>query len=306
MRVLVTGSSSHLARALLPHLCHHPAVSSVTGIDWQQPAYTHPNFNALQADLRQLTPETQLAQHDAWIHLAWIVLRGKTPLDIMHDINLTTSQRWFEAAAKLHLPRSIHVSSASVYGQGTLLDESAPLRPLNGFHYAEHKAELERWFNARHPHVVRLRPHIILGKHAQPLLKRILRLPFYPQLPHPLPLLQCVHEDDVARAIVAALTLPAQGAFNLAANDTFSLRDAIRQHHPHALPLPPEWIHTLLRTLWRINGFGGEPGWFQGVRDNLTLDCSKARQELDWHARITPQQMLDELHARPAVHHNAA
>ena len=306
MRVLVTGSSSHLARALLPHLCHHPAISVVTGIDWQPPVYTHPNFRALHADLRQLMPETHLAQHDAWIHLAWIVLRGTTPLHIMREINLTTSQRWFDAASRLQLPRSIHVSSASVYGHGDLLDESAPLRPLAGFHYAEHKTELEHWLDAHHPHVVRLRPHIILGKHAQPLLKRIVRLPFYPQLPEPLPLLQCVHEDDVARAIVAALTRPVQGVFNLAAGDTFSLRDAIRQHHPLALALPPALIHALLRTLWRINGFGGEPGWFQGVRNNLTLDCSKARQDLDWQAEVTPRQMFDELHARPAMHRNAA
>ena len=300
MRVLLTGSSSCLARALLPQLCSHPAVSSVTGIDWQRPVYTHPRFQAIEADLRTLVPETWLAKHDALIHLAWVVLRGKTPLTTMRDINLAVSQHWFDAASGMvpALARIIHVSSASVYGHGMMLNEAAPLRPIAGFQYAQHKAELEHWLDAHHPDIVRLRPHIILGTHAQPLLKQILQAPFYPHLPQPLPQLQCVHEDDVARAIAAALTLPVQGAFNLAAPHPFSLHDAIRSQHPHALPLPTTWIQVMLQGLWHINGFGGEPGWFDGVKHSLTLDCGKAEQQLGWRATISPQQMFDALRAR--------
>lgn len=292
MRVLVTGSSSHLAQALLPLLSHMPEVSSITGIDRQPGLVAYPKFRAIQADLTQTELVPLLSEHDALIHLAFVVLRGKTPLHVMRAINLDASQRLFDVAASTGMTRIIHLSSASVYGDGTNLNEQAPLRPIPGFLYAEHKAELERWLIAHHPHIVRLRPHIILGKHAQPLLVNLLRQPFYVKLPDPQPLLQCVHEDDVARAIGQALIHPASGAYNLAAPEPFSFRDAIIRRHRFAMPIPASVARFALKLSCKTTGIGGEAGWIDGVHNSLTLDCSKAKRELNWQAQISPWEML--------------
>jgi nucleoside-diphosphate-sugar epimerase len=292
MRIFITGSSSHLAQALLPMLCADNAVDTVFGLDLHASTFRHHKFSALQADIRQISPPSVLPQYDAFIHLAWVVLRGKMPLQSMREINVSASQHWLATAAELGMSRIIHLSSASVYGQGEHLDENAPLTPIRHFNYAEHKAELERWLIQHYPHVVRLRPHIILGKHAQPLLHRILNLPIYPKLPEPQPLLQCIHEDDVARAIIHALKMPVQGPYNLAAPDDFNLRAAITQNRPHALGIPPTLVKAGLKLLWSTTGFGGEPGWFDGVGHSLTLDCSKAERELGWRAQISAAQML--------------
>jgi nucleoside-diphosphate-sugar epimerase len=292
MRIFVTGSSSHLAQALLPMLCADNAVDTVFGMDLHASTFRHHKFSALQADLRQVSPQSLLPQYDALIHLAWVVLRGKMPLQGMREINVCTSQHWLATAAELGLSRIIHLSSASVYGQGEHLDENAPFTPIRYFNYAEHKAELEWWLIQHYPHVVRFRPHIILGEHAQPLLHRILNLPIYPKLPGPQPLLQCVHEDDVARAIIQALKMPAQGAYNLAASDSFNLRAAITLNRPHAIGIPPALVKAGLKLLWSTTGFGGEPGWFDGVGHSLTLNCRKAEGELGWQAQVSAAQML--------------
>ncbi|MEQ1668215.1 MAG: NAD-dependent epimerase/dehydratase family protein, partial [Sulfuriferula sp.] len=269
MRVLVTGSSSHLAQALLPMLCNHPGISQVTGVDIQPGRYQHAKFTATQVDLTRADMHTLLQQQDALIHLAFVVLRGKMPVNVMRAINSTASQQLFDSAAALGIARIVHLSSASVYGDGVWLDENAPLRPIKDFLYAEHKTELEHWLIQHHPHICRLRPHIILGKHAQPLLINLLRQPCYVKLPDPQPALQCIHEDDVARAILAALLQQAQGAYNLAANPCFSFRDAIIKRHRLAIPVSPIIAKAALKLIWRTTGIGGEIGWIDGAHNSL-------------------------------------
>ena len=292
MRVLVTGSSSHLAQALLPLLCHLPEITSVTGIDIRPGDFANAKFRAIQADLTQVELTPLLSQQDALVHLAFVVLRGKTPIHVMRAINLDASQRLFDAAVKAGITRITHLSSASVYGDGTRLDEQATMRPIPGFLYAEHKTELEQWLIQNHPQITRLRPHIILGKHAQPLLINLLRQPFYVKLPDPQPLLQCIHEDDVARAIIQTLILPASGAYNLAANVPFSFQDAIQRRHRFAMPVPASVAKHLLSFTCKTTGIGGEAGWMDGVHNSLTLDCSKAELELNWQAQFSTRDML--------------
>ncbi|HET9113737.1 MAG TPA: NAD-dependent epimerase/dehydratase family protein [Burkholderiales bacterium] len=293
MRILVTGSSSHLAQALLPQLCALPDIERITGIDIRPARFRHDKFQAVRADLRNADLMPLLDGQDALIHLAFVVLRGKISLSEMRAINLDASMRLFDAAAELGIARIVHLSSASVYGNGTNLNESAAFNPLPGFIYAEHKAALETWLASHHPGVICLRPHIILGPQAQPLLVNILRMPFYIKLPDPQPLLQCVHENDVARAIVLVLKgASAAGAYNLAADPSFSLRAAIRQRHRYAVALPFSVARTSLDLACKIAGIGGEAGWIDGAHHNLTLDCGKAGRELGWRAEIDTEEML--------------
>lgn len=292
MRVLVTGSSSHLAQALLPLLCNHPEISQVTGVDIQPGNYQHQKLTAIQANLTCTDLPALLHQQDALIHLAFVVLRGKMPIDVMRTINITASQRLFDSAIALGIQHIVHLSSASVYGDGIWLNEDAPLRPISGFLYAEHKTELEHWLIEHHPQICRLRPHIILGKHAQPLLINLLRQPFYVKLPDPQPVLQCIHEDDVAHAIIAALLLQAQGAYNLAANPCFSFRDAIIKRHRLAIPVPPKLAKFALDVIWRHTGIGGEIGWIDGANKSLSLDCSKAERDLKWEPSVHTHKIL--------------
>lgn len=292
MRVFISGSASHLARALLPRLCDDPAIESVLGLDIRPGWFEHRKYRHVQADLRDVDLAPLLQGCDGLVHLAFVVLRGKTPAHAMRAINLEASQRLFAAVSAAGVTRQVHLSSAAVYGSGVLVDEAAPLKPIPGFLYGEHKAELEHWLAAHHPNVACLRPHIILGAHAQPLLKTLLRQPFYVRLPDPQPLLQCVHEDDVAAAIVLALRQPAAGAYNLAADDSFSFRDAIRARSRVAVPIAPGLAGAALNLAWKLTGAGGEPGWMEGVYQSLTLDCGRARNELGWRPQHTSRDML--------------
>jgi len=214
-----------------------------------------------------------------------VVLRGRMSEAEMFDINVTGSHKVFHAARRAGVKRLVHLSSAAVYGGGVHLGEEAPFTPLPHFLYARHKAHLERLLEIEFPECVRLRAHVILGRNAQPLLQHLLSLPCYLSLPEPQPRLQCVHEDDVARAVLLALERDVRGPFNLAVEDSFSYRDLIRGRHRFAIPLPPAAARAGLALAWRFRGWGGEPAWIEGLTRTLLLNCRRAAVELGWKSR---------------------
>lgn len=294
MRIFVTGSCSHLAQALLPKLCAHPEIDRVIGIDIRPALFRHDKLEARVMDVRDAQLGALLPGCDALVHLAFVVLRGRMDPRGMHQINVRASQSLFDAAAAAGMQRLVHLSSASVYGSGENLTEAAPLAPLPGFLYARHKAKLEAWLEARHPQAVRLRAHVILGPNAQPLLRWLVRQPCHIRLPDPQPLLQCVHEEDVADAIMFALfNGQASGPYNLAAPQAFSFRDMVARHRSATLPLPMSLARIGLQSAWKLFGIGGEPAWVEGLARPLTLDCGRARRELGWQPRFSAWEAID-------------
>jgi nucleoside-diphosphate-sugar epimerase len=285
MNVFVTGSSSRLAQAVLPVLCAEPGIARVTGVDLAPPRFAHAKFRAARCDIRDEGLPAMMEGHDALVHLAFVVLRGRMSESDMFGVNVTGSHKVFHAARQAGAKRLVHLSSAAVYGSGMHLDEQAPLAPLPGFLYARHKAHLERLLEAEFPECVRLRPHVILGPNAQPLLRQLLELPFYLALPEPQPLQQCVHEDDVASAVLLALTRDVRGAFNLAVEGGFSYRDAIRGRHRFSIALPRRVARAGMDLAWRWGGWGGEPAWIEGLERTLLLNCRRAAVEMGWKSR---------------------
>ncbi len=292
MRVCVTGAAGHLARALLPPLCAADWTERVTGVDCVPPSFRHPKFTAVVGDIAAEATLREAGRADALVHLAYVVMRGRVSAEEMRRVNVDAAISVIGAAAGD--ARVVVLSSAAVYGNGEAISENAPLAPLPGFLYAAHKAEMEDWIARRAPRAVVLRPHIILGPNAIPLLLRLATLPVYPRLPDPQPKLQCVHEADVAHAIMLALRSDAAGAFNLAWPESFSWRTLARSRHRHALALPLAWLRAALWLAWRATGWGGEPGWLAGAGRSLTLDCTRAREVLGWTATRDPFETKSE------------
>lgn len=302
MKLLVTGSASHLARVLLPRLCEDPRVEQVVGLDLRAGDYRHPRFTEHRLDVRDRRVADHLAGCDTVIHMAFVVIPGglgrrRHDRALIRDINVGGSRNVAERARAAGVRHFIQLSSAAVYGawpdNPERLDEARPRRANPGFAYAEDKQAVEDWLDeyeqhADAPRVVRLRPHVILGPQAQPLLRFLLRQPTYPRLPEPQPLTQCVWEEDVVEAILAAVFSASRGAFNLGAEPALPFRDMIRHRHGrHGFGLPYALWRAVHRGLWRFTGAFGEPGWMEGMHHSLAVDSSRAHRELGWRPRDT-------------------
>jgi nucleoside-diphosphate-sugar epimerase len=291
MRVFVTGASSNFAQALLPALCADAAIENVTGIDSRGPRFEHPKFSAAALDIRDLGVPPMLAGHDALVHLASAGPRGMSTSD-MFDLNVRSAHKLFHAARGAGVKRLVHMSSALVYGPAVHANEQSALKPLPGFTYAEHQAQLEQMLGIEFPECVRLRPHVIVGPHAHRVLKKVLRQPFYLRFPEAQPLLQCVHEDDVAQAVLLSLEKPARGPYNLAVEESLALRDAIRARYGFAIGVTPATARAALERASRLFHWDFDAAWLDRLSHTLLVNSRRAIIELGWRARYSARDAL--------------
>lgn len=299
MNVLVTGSASPLARVLLPALLADPRVKHVIGVDIRTGGFSHPRYRFRAVDVRAPELAVSLGEVDAVIHLGFATTGRrfgpfKLTRETMRDINVHGTQNVFELAAQQGVKHLILLSSAAVYKLDNFhrgsLTENHPRGTLPGFAHAEDRSTVEDWldgFEPAHPElrIVRLRPHLVLGPHVEPYVLGTLRLPLAPRFRDPQPLTQCVHENDVVSATLAALFSDARGAFNLATADAMAVRDIQQLHHKRVSVLPVMLLRALLRLRWRLTGKGVNPAWVEALRYNFAVHSGRARRELGWKPR---------------------
>lgn len=273
-------------------LCADKRIEAVTGVGLHPACFDDPKFQAIDLGIDQPALSGVLSQHDALVHLASVALPVRMTANEMFDINVRAAQKLFHAARAAGTRRLIHLSSAAVYGSAIHADEQAQLKPLAGFLYAEHQAQLERLLAIELPECVRVRPHLIVGPHAHPALKRLLRQPFYLRLPSPHPLLQCIHEDDLALGVMLCLHSDARGPYNFAIEDSLRLRDAIQAPHWLRAGLSPEFVRPAIKAAGWLSRWGADPGFFQALSHTLLINCRRAMVELGWRSHYTADTAL--------------
>lgn len=309
MNIFLSGASAHLATVMLPILCNDPGVARVVGIDIKPTLFKHEKFFFHAMDVRSPEIVTLLDNIDVVIHFAFVVLRSslksqRRNRELVFDINVNGSINLFNASKRAQVSKLIHLSSASVYGawpdNPPAISEAHPRRVMRGFSYAEDKNAVEDWLDDfertnDHIRVIRLRPHVILGPNAQPFLIRLLKQPFYPRVAKPYPLLQCVWETDVARAIMSCCERDVAGAFNLATSPAISFYDMLSLLHRFPIPLPAGLAVKLHALAWRLTGALEEPGWLGAMHYSLVIDSARARHELDWVPDLNTEQCIKAL-----------
>lgn len=287
----MTHGASAFAQVLLPALCAHPAVEAVTAIDAVAPRAAHPRLRTLPIDVRGEGVPALLAGHDAFVHLPPVppaLAQRSEPAEAA----VRPAHKLFHAARAAGARRLVHVSTVAVYGGAIHAHEHSPLNPHPAFAYAREQAHLEQLLAIDFPECVRLRPHLIAGPHADPRLKRALRQPFRVRFPDPQPLFQCVHEDDLIEALLLCLTSEARGAHNIAAEDSFSLDDAIRSRHLVSMRLDPARAATALAFATRRLRWNLDPAWIEIAGSTLLVNCRRAATELGWRPRHTSRETL--------------
>jgi len=292
MKVLVIGASECFGRALLPALCASDAVQAVTALDMRAQHFVHGKVRAIQIDVRDAAASRSLAGHDALVNImSHVPAMATVPAEAM-DERVRPLHKLFQEADAAGVQRLVHISTAAIYGPAVHANERSPLRPAPGFAYAEQHAHLERLLDIDLPRCVRLRPHLIVGPHAHPAVRRVLRQPFYPKLAQPPALFQCIHEDDLAHAVLLCLTSKAQGAYNIATEDSFTVREAIRARGRFSVGVSYHVAESLVNWANRYLSYGVDPAWLDRASHTLLINCRRAIAELGWRNRYTARQAL--------------
>jgi UDP-glucose 4-epimerase len=314
MRIVVTGATGNVGTSVVAALAADPRVTEIVGIARRRPRLESPRTTWVEADIVSAPLEPLFAGADAVVHLAWLIQPSRDEATL-EAVNVTGTERVFEAAARAGARALVHASSIGAYSNGPkdrAVDESWPTEGTPSSFYARHKAAAERALDeleVAHPElrVVRLRPALCFKREAASGIRRLFAGPLLPSplvRPELLPVLplpdglrvQAVHSDDVGEAYrLAATDERARGAYNVAADPVLDAATLARALGARPVKLPVRAVRAAADLSWRLRLQPTPAGWLDMGMAVPVMDTGRIRRELGWTPRRTADAALLEL-----------
>lgn len=301
--VAVTGAAGLIGGRVTRLLLGDEATERVIGVDLHDPdAPGDGRYEHHHLDVRDPALVQCLAGCDAVVHLAFQTdpMRDESA---MRSVNVEGTKNVFESAAGAGVSTIVYTSSAVAYGahpdNDFPLTEDSPLRANPDFSYGEHKLEIERWlqeWTSAHPDVTVtvLRPAIVCGPGVDNFITRQLELPRMLSVRGYKPPWQFVHVDDVAEAVVHAVSEDLPGAYNVAAEGWVSYDELLDITGKRPLELPEEVAFTVADRMWRTGVAEAPAGELHYVMHPYVMSVRKL-METGWTPRHTNREALAEL-----------
>jgi UDP-glucose 4-epimerase len=299
-RIVMTGLGGRLGRLVARRL-HRLGEYEVVGIDRRPIADLPKDIQHLQVDLRSRRARDvfRAGPVDAFIHLGLMHDLRKTR-DELHSWNVVGTSRILEYCNDYGVRKVVFLSSANIYGpradNSQFLSEDAPLLASLDFPAIRDLVEADMqatsfFWRARAPEieVVVLRPVHILGA-VRNGVSNYLRLKRIPVLLGFDPMVQVIHEDDVAHAIVLALKPGVHGIMNLTGPGEVPLSVLLKELGKPTLRLPSSVLAAVLRGLWRLGLSSFPTPELAHIRYVCMVDGGRARREMGFR----PQYSLKE------------
>jgi UDP-glucose 4-epimerase len=217
---------------------------------------------------------------DALVHLAFVRHFRSDPR-VRHEVNVLGTKRVLEYAVQYGVKRIVVLSSSYVYGaladNPYYMTEDYPLNVSRTYPEVRDLAEVDSLatgFLWRHPEVTTaiLRPVNTLGYYVHSAISRYLRQRYVPTILGFNPMMQFIHEEDVAEAVALALQTGAHGVFNVAGPGAVPLKVAIRETGGRAVPLPEALARAVFSRLFRLGLYPTPIGAMDFLKYPCTVD----------------------------------
>lgn len=293
----MTGACSALGRRLVRRL--HRTLP-VVGID-DRPFPDRPNdvIHHRQEFWRKRTRDVlRNEQVRAVVHL---VGHHDDRVDVSDRTdNIAGFKRMLDYVRELGIAKLVLVSSAAIYGprpdNPQLLGEDAPLLGSSSSAARRGLTELDllaQSFMWKVPSVktVVVRPANIVGP-LNTAISDYFRMSPVPTVMGFDPMIQLLHVEDAAEAVVRALESDVAGVYNIAGPPPVSLSKAVARLGRSTLPLP-YWLARTALDGARYLGAAGFAGTdVEHLRYVCMVDDTKARQTLGYRSRFDLDQTL--------------
>ena len=287
--VVVTGISGNLGRTLTK-LLHR--TERIVGLDRRPFPGAPKDVELFQLDLRKKKAEDVFRIHEvkAVIHMG-IMHDPRMSSEEHHSFNVVGTTRVLDAVAKYGVKKVVVLSSANVYGpspdNSNFLSEDAPLMAASRFSGVRDLIEVDmlaHGFFWRHPDIetVILRPVHILGPSIRNAPSNYLRLRHPWVLAGFDPMLQLIHQEDAARAMVEALRPGLKGVYNVVGPGEVPLSAVLRELGRTPIPVPHPIARPLLGTLFRYRLANFPPPELDHIQFLCMVDGSRWRSDVGW------------------------
>jgi UDP-glucose 4-epimerase len=302
-RIGVTGVSGYLGNLLLQRLTQEEEVESIVGIDVNPPQAESPKLRFYRRDIREAFADVWMENKvDAAVHLAFAV-RPTHDYEGARRIDIDGARNFIEACQKASVGTLLYLSSHTSYGphpdNPVPLTEIAPLRPIRGFQYSWDKGEADRMFQdlmERCPdlcvNIVRacsiLGPEGIGSVSTGMFQSVMIRLIGYD------PLVQFLHEDDLAELIVTLIRSKKRGVFNAGGEGALRYREVIAATGRPCVAVPAKMLSLLLTLSWRLRlQAESPPGGLEFIKYPIVVSTEKVREEVGFEFRYTTRDTLE-------------
>jgi UDP-glucose 4-epimerase len=297
--VVVTGISGNLGRALAKQL-HVEA--QVVGVD-RRPFRDKPkDIVHVQVDLRKARVEEAFRHRavDAVIHLG-IMHDPRMPFSEAHSFNVVGTQKLLDLCVRHGVKKLVVLSSANVYGpmpdNSNFLTEETPLMAADRFSDMRDLIEVDmvaQSFVWRHPDLetVILRPVNIVGPTVRNAPSNYLRLERPITVMGFDPMIQLIHEEDVARALILALKPGVRGVYNVSGPGEVPLSAVMRELGRSPVPVPHFLLRPALKRLFRAGVITFPPEELDHLQYLCVVDGSRAAREMGWAPRYTLRETI--------------
>ncbi len=302
-KILITGIAGSTGRAVWRRLVERKS-ARLWGIDVRNWLLDRPkNFSFVQVDINRNRAEDvfRTVRPHTVIHLAFIHDQS-VKQSRRHNTNVIGTQKVLGYCAKYGVKKVVVVSQHQVYGASptnpSLITEDMPLRAaatrgeLRDLIEFDHVCRSWMYEHAQN-NMVLLRPVFVLGPNVRAgFLNHYLSMKRVPVAMGFNPMLQILHEDDVAEAIHCALKPRSRGIYNVTGSSAIPVLRLIKELNIPHYSVPHPLLYKLLGPAFRAGMSPLPPGALQFLQYNCVVDGSRIRQELGYEPVRTLRETL--------------
>jgi UDP-glucose 4-epimerase len=277
-KVLITGISGGQGRLLTRRLLDKFEVCGVDRVEWEG----HPpgvRVHIVDLTRKKFEDVIRTEQPTHIVHMGFI-RHFRTAERTRYDVNVRGSRKLFDHCVQNGVQSLVVLSSSYAYGafpeNPYYMDEDAPLSASRSYPEIRDLVEVDTLASAflwRYPHIrtAVLRPVNVLGYYVHSMIGQYLREARVPTVMGFDPMMQFIHEEDLAEAIALTVELGLQGVFNVTGPGEVPLHTAIRETGGTAIPVPEFLLRSIFTRLFNFGLIPYPPGAIDYLKFPLTL-----------------------------------
>jgi UDP-glucose 4-epimerase len=313
--VAVTGACTYLGSELIRRLEEDRRYTRILALDIRPPALTtNSKVEFVKLDLTQPTVDDELATLlsksacDTIVHGAFLS-HPTHAAEWAHELEDVGTMHVLNACAGVEPRRLVMVSTSLVYGahpkNPNFLTEESELRGHRDSRFVNDKVRAEKQvarFAKEHAktEVAILRFAPILGPTISNMYTRFFSRPVAPVMMGHDPLMQFVHEQDAAFALLRAVDSHATGAFNIVGKGVLPYTTVLALLGRVPITMPQVVARQLTKVLWATQLVGSPPSFLDFLLYLCVADGAKAKRELGFSPRLSIKRtILDFLGLAP-------
>ena len=308
--ILVIGISGGLAQIVTGIISREYPNMKIIGVDSRSTKHfiKNKNMQYIQFKYTRNNFERLFRNHnfDAVLHLGRMSHANANPrasLAKRLDLNVMGTNRILELSLKFKIKKIVLLSTFHVYGaypdnpvfikENSLLKASIKYPELRDVVEMDQITSSWMWRYQHEMETVLLRPCNIIGPQINNTMSNYFTTPYAPLPIDFNPMIQCIHEFDMANIIKESLFKFPTGIFNVATNESISIKEAKRYVDQPVVPIPifllEQTAKIINKTMWSVPNY---------LIDYLKYPCILSNQEIKQYLpenffRFSTREALD-------------